>query len=138
MMENNGQKINIAFSEHVKLQLHNPSYFWSSKSVHAIIAPSSCAPMILGLPFLVHNNIVVDAPSRTVIDKNTGFNLLHPVAPPPPPAPKIKLKEFFHQLKEDCKLMVAKLNMVCNDVLHHTQYKFEMVKPVDQITTIHQ
>jgi len=35
--------------------------------------------MILGLPFLVHNDIVVDAAAHTVIDKKCGFNLLYPV-----------------------------------------------------------
>jgi hypothetical protein len=30
-----------------------------------------------------------------------------------PPAPKTKLKDFFRQLKEDRKVMVAELKMVC-------------------------
>ena len=81
-MEKNGQKVDIKFSEYVKIQLHDPSAFWISKSVRMIIAPGLCAPMILGLPFLVHNNIVVDASARTVIDKTCGFDLLNPVAPP--------------------------------------------------------
>jgi hypothetical protein len=72
--------------------------------------------MILGLPFLVHNDIVVDASARTVIDKKCNFNLLHPVAPPPPLSLKQKLREFFKELKEDHKLMVAELKMVCNDI----------------------
>jgi hypothetical protein len=58
------------------------------------------------------------------------------VSPPPPLPPKLKLKEFFHQLQEDCKLMVAELNMVCHGRLCHTQYKFENVKPVNLITPI--
>jgi len=32
--------------------------------------------------------------------------------------------------------MVAELKMVCNDCLHHTQYKFEEVKPVDVLVVI--
>ena len=32
--------------------------------------------------------------------------------------------------------MVAELKMVCNDCLHHTQYKFEEVKPVDVLAVI--
>ena len=32
--------------------------------------------------------------------------------------------------------MVAELKMVCNDHLHHTQYKFEEVKPVDVLAVI--
>ena len=137
-MEKNGQKVDIEFSEYVKIQLHNPSAFWTSKSVRAIIAPSLCTPMILGLPFLVHNNIVVDASARTIIDKTYGFDLLNPVAPPFKSPPKQKLRDFFKELQEDRKLMVAKLKMVCNDHLHHTQYKFEQVKPVDVLAVIRQ
>jgi len=114
-MENNGHKINILFSEYVKVTLHDPSSFWSSKSVCAIIAPGLCAPMILGLPFLAHNDIVVDAATETVIDKKCNFDLLQPVAPPPRTPPKQKLRDFFKELQEDCKLMVAELNMVCFD-----------------------
>jgi hypothetical protein len=92
--------------------------------------------MILGLPFLAHNNIVVDASARTAIDKNTNFDLLHPVPPSPPKPPKQKLKDFFKELQQDRKLMIAKLNMVCNDRLRHTQFKFEPVKPVDTVAAI--
>lgn len=90
-MENNGQKINIHFSKYVKIKLHDPSLYWSSKSVRTIIAPGLCAPMILGLPFLTHNDIIVDASTRTVIDKKCNFDLLHLVPPTPPPPPKQKL-----------------------------------------------
>ena len=34
--------------------------------------------------------------------------------------------------------MVTKLKMVCNDHLHHTQYKFEQVKPVNVLAVIRQ
>ena len=95
IMENNGQKVEVKFSEYVKLQLHDPSSYWSSKTAYVIIAPGLCSPMILGLPFLLHNDIVVDASARTVIDKKCGFDLLHPMAPMPPPPAKKKLKEFL-------------------------------------------
>ena len=135
-MEKNGQKVEIQFSEYMKLQLHDPDSYWTSKSVCAIIAPGLCAPMILGLPFLMHNDIVVDASARTVIDKKCNFDLLHPIPPVPPPPPKKKLHKFFKELQEDRKLMVAKLKMVCHDRLHHTQYKFETVKEVNPIAAI--
>jgi Reverse transcriptase (RNA-dependent DNA polymerase)/Aspartyl protease len=129
-MENNGQKVEVHFSEYVKLQLHDPSSLWSSKSVRAIIAPSLCAPMILGLPFLSHNNIVVDASARSAINKNSGFDLLNPVSHKVP-VPKKKLKEFFKELKEDRKLLVAELNMVCTERRCRIKHKFEPVKPFD-------
>jgi len=137
-MEKNGQKVEVKFSEYVKLQLHDPSLYWSSKTIRAIIAPGLCSPMILGLPFLAHNNIVVDASARTAIDKNCNFDLLHPVPPLPPKPPKQKLKDFFKELQQDRKLMVAELNMVCHDRLRHTQFKFESVKPVDPVAAIRQ
>jgi hypothetical protein len=135
-MEKNGKKVEIQFSEHVKLQLHDLDSYWTSKSVHAMIVPGLCAPMILGLPFLAHNNIVVDASARTAVDKKCNFDLLHPMPPVPPPPPKKKLREFFKELQEDRKLMVAKLKMVCHDRLHHMCYKFETVKEVNPIAAI--
>jgi hypothetical protein len=45
--------------------------------------------LILGLDFLVKNKIVVDAELRTVIVKETGFDLLHP---PDPTLKRIPLK----------------------------------------------
>ena len=97
-MENDGQKIEIQFSDYVKLQLHDPSALWSSKTVRAIVALGLCAPMILGLPFLEHNDIVVDASARTAIDKKSAFDLLNPVIPVKP-VPKQKLKDFFEDLR---------------------------------------
>ncbi|KIM83942.1 hypothetical protein PILCRDRAFT_69030, partial [Piloderma croceum F 1598] len=134
-IENNGQKVEISFSEYITLQLHDPSALWSSKSIRAIVAPGLCTPMILGLPFLSHNNIVVDASTRTAIDKKSGFNLLHPILPTPH-VPKKKLKEFFKDLQQDRKLMVAKLNMVCNEHKRRSMHKFEEAKPVDVISAV--
>ena len=134
-MENNGQKVKILFSEYVKLQLHDPSTLWSSKSIHTIVALGLCAPMILGLPFLSHNNIVVDASTCTAVDKKSSFNLLNPVAPVVP-VPKIKLKQFFKELKEGYELMVAKLNMVCHEIKQMKKHTFEEVKPIDMISAV--
>lgn len=135
-MEKNGQKVEIQFSEYMKLQLHDPDSYWTSKLVRTIIAPGLCAPMILGLPFLTHNDIVVDASACTVVDKKCYFDLLHPIPLVPPPPPKKGLCEFFQELQEDRKLMVAELKMVCHDRLHHTRYKFEIVTEVNPIAAI--
>ena len=85
-MPEEGKKHVVRLNEWVKLSLYDVSGSWTSKTVRAIIAPSLCAPVILGLPFLEHNNIVIDHAARTIIDKTCGFNLLHP---PPPPPPKV-------------------------------------------------
>src|ERR1700720_4163413 len=104
--------------------------------MHAVIAPSLCAHVVLGLPFLAHNKIVIDHDARTVIDKTTNFDLLNPKPVPPPPAPKKKLKDFFHNLQEDRKLMVAELKMVCHEQKLKLKHQFKELKPVDIIAAI--
>ena len=64
--------------------------------------------MILGLPFLKHNDIVVDASACTAIDKKSAFDLLNPVIPVKP-VPKQKLKDFFKDHWANWKLMVMEL-----------------------------
>lgn len=87
-MQTGKEKVKIVLYDWVKLKLHDPSLFWSTKSVQAIVAPGLCAPVILGFPFLAHNNIVIDHAMHTAIDKVTGFDLLHPL---PPPALKLPM-----------------------------------------------
>ena len=58
--------------------------------------------------------------------------------PPVTPPPKQKLREFFKDLQEDRKLMVAELNLVCHNCLRHTQYRFESIKPVNVVAAIRQ
>jgi hypothetical protein len=101
------------------------------RSLYALLLhPASVPPMILGLPFLSHNNIVVDASARSAINKNSSFDLLNPVLHKIP-VPKKKLKEFFKELKQDRKLLVAELNMVCTERRCRIKHKFEPVKPFD-------
>lgn len=40
-------------SEYVKLSVTSVDNAWTSKTVHALIAPGLCMPVILGLPFLI-------------------------------------------------------------------------------------
>ncbi len=70
-------------TEWVKLKPHDISAAWSSRTVCAIIAPSLCSDIILGLPFLAANQIVIDHHTRTVIAKQANFDLLHPTLPVP-------------------------------------------------------
>ena len=51
----------------------------------------------------------------------------------------IWMRKSMHYLETiHSKLMVAKLKMVHNDHLHHMQYKFEQVKPVNVLAVIRQ
>jgi hypothetical protein len=135
-MENNGQKVEVKFSKYVKLQLHDPSSYWSLKTAHAIVAPGLCSPMILRLPFLLHNNIVVDASTHTCYCKKMRFQFVTSCCPCTTPSHKKKLRMFFKELQEDQKLMVTKLNMGCHDRLQGMQYQFEKVNPVDPIAVV--
>ena len=65
---NNEQKPRTELHEYVKLSLTSLDAVWTSKSVKALIAPGLCMPIILGLPFLIHNTVVTDhAAQRTPV-----------------------------------------------------------------------
>ena len=66
----------------------------------------------------------------------TGFDLMNPCPPPLPKLPKVRLKDFFHQLQEDWKLMVAKLKMVCARHWIDNMYKEEKLSPPDIVGAI--
>ena len=123
-------------SEWVKLKLYDPSGAWKSRTVRAIITPSLCVPVILGGLFLAHNNNVVDHAACTAIDKHSGFNLLNLISPPAPSTPKKKLKEFFQELQDNQKLMVAELKMICAEHKCRLKNQFEILKPIDLVAAV--
>jgi hypothetical protein len=137
-MSPGSDKVEIELTEWVKLKLHDPSSFYSAWTVHAIIAPALCVPVLLGLPFLVHNHIVIDHKAHTVIDKKSNFDLLNPTPPPAPKPPKRKLKDLFKEVQQDRKLLAAELKWVCADRLNHIAHKFGKVKPVNVVASIRQ
>ena len=71
-----GKKTISVFHDYVHLQLASGNNEWTSKTVCALIAPGLCSNILLGLPFLVRNNIVIDHAACTAVDKISGFNLL--------------------------------------------------------------
>ena len=70
---NNNPEAIKEFSDYVFLSLSSLNNAWSSKVVRALIAPGLCRNILLGLPFLVHNKIVIDHEARTAVDKSCGF-----------------------------------------------------------------
>ena len=80
-MQPDGPKF-LKFTHFVKLKLYDSSGTYVTKTVHAVISPTLCVLVLLGLPFLKHNNIVIDVDCHTAIDKKSNFNLLHPSSPP--------------------------------------------------------
>ena len=112
-MESDGQKSQIVLREYVKLKLYDPLNYWRSRTVWAIITPTLCAPVILGLPFLVYNHIVIDHTDRTVINQISGFDLLNPKPLVTPLPPKHKLKDLFTKVMATRKLVSAELRLAC-------------------------
>ncbi|KIK49975.1 hypothetical protein GYMLUDRAFT_65464 [Collybiopsis luxurians FD-317 M1] len=133
-----------SITQFVKIILHDPSNAWFSRTVQALIVPTLCAPMILGLPFLTHNNLIVDYASHSVIHKPLGFDLLHPSDTLPVP-PEIKLsphqkcaiikKEIKHQFQQK-KEVIKELECVFH---HCPQLRRcpEPVKRIDAVAAVH-
>lgn len=57
----------------------SPCSKWRSKPLKALVVPSLCTPLLLGGPFLVANEMVLDHASRTCISKGSQFDILNPV-----------------------------------------------------------
>ena len=112
---NNGQNTHSELYKYVKLSVTSLDSTWTSKTVRALIAPGLCMPMILGLPFLIHNTIVIDHAARSCVDKSTNYNLLNPSPILPPPPRKPCLHKQIKETKADKKIVLAELLLVCND-----------------------
>lgn len=105
---------NTLLTHWVKLKLHNRNDLYSTRTVRALVAPKLCHPVILGLPFLLHNSIVVDTRNNTIIGNNEKFDLLHPVSPAVTLLkPKTKIWETIAKVKIFHKKMIAELQLVC-------------------------
>jgi hypothetical protein len=102
----------VSLTHWVKLKLHDRNNLYSARTVRAIVAPSLCHSIILGLPFLSHNQIIVNAHDQTAIDMNCMFDLLHPV-PPVMHKPKMKLHDIFAKVTANHKLLVKELKEFC-------------------------
>ena len=98
----------ILLSHWVKLKLHDPNNWYSACTVCALVASSLCHPIILGLPFLHHNNITVNIREGMTVN----FDLLHPVAPPVH-KPIQKLWDVIADNVANRKLLLNELNEMC-------------------------
>jgi len=93
------------FATHwIKLSLSSVDMTYVSRTVRCLVAPDSLAyPLILGLPFLSHNRLVIDPSLRSVIDKDSGYDLLASLCetrqcPLPYCLPKVKCITTCQQL----------------------------------------
>ena len=72
----------VLLSDCVSLSLSTLDNSWTLKPVTAVIAPGLCTNILLGLPFLIHNRIVVDHESPSTFVKDTSIDLLNFVPTP--------------------------------------------------------
>ena len=112
-IEDGKKKKKMKLYHYVKFAVTSVDNVWTSKVIHAIVAPGLCMPVILGLLFLIDNNIVTDHAQRSCIDKMTGYNILNPAPVKPPPPPRKRLKEQIKDAKATKKLVLAELEEVC-------------------------
>ncbi|KAF8226263.1 hypothetical protein L208DRAFT_1302578, partial [Tricholoma matsutake] len=105
----------ICLTEWVKLKLHDQNNVYSTHTVQALVAPSLCHLIILGLPFMHHNDITVNIQNGSALDNYALFDLLHPT-PPTLPVPKLKLKETIAINVENHKCLMDELHTVCTHI----------------------
>jgi hypothetical protein len=65
-------------TEYVQLRFSLRLFAWTSRFVHCLLVDELCAPIILSMPFLSHNDLIISFSSRKCVDSRTGFNLLNP------------------------------------------------------------
>jgi hypothetical protein len=135
-MSKNGEKFRIELTEYVKLQLFDPSCVWRARTVRAIVASGLCAPVILGLPFLERNKIVIDHEQRTAINKDSGFDLIHPGGPRQPQPVLQSWSARRLQTKRDHKKMLTELNHTCKQRKIKVDHEAEEVREVDVVAAI--
>ena len=133
---NNDQNSRSQLHDYIKLSLVSLDAVWTSKTVKALITPGLCMPIILGLPFLIHNTIITDHASCTCIDKCSQYDLLNPLLVSPPPPPKPHLKEQLKETKADKNLMLAELMLVTNNRLKNHKFRPEIVDKIDVVGAI--
>jgi hypothetical protein len=111
-IKNGKEKQKCILKEFVILGITSIDQQWSSKHIRAIITPNLCMPLILGIPFLSHNNIVTDHALRSCVNKENSYNLINlKIALPLPPKTlpmtkreesKKNRKDYLKKLKEVC------------------------------------
>ena len=99
---------------YVKFSVTSLDNVWTSKTIHAIIAPGLCMPVVLGLPFLIHNDIVTDHMEHSCIDKKTGYNFLNPKPVIPPPPLRKRAIDQIKFTKSMKKAVLTELKGVCH------------------------
>ena len=128
----------VFLDHYVTLSLSSQNLRWTFRTFRAIIAPNLCSPIILGLPFFVRNEILLDPSLNTAIHKQTGFDLLNedtlPLPPPPRPHHLLRRKQF----KDQWKACLTELKQVCDARQRQLEASkaFEQIAPINYIASI--
>ena len=129
----------LEFHDFVKLKLYDSSGVYVAKTVHAVISPTLCAPVLLGLPFLKHNNIIIDVDCCTAIDKLKNFDLLHPSVPPTKTTIKPKSKfnyEAHKAILDHCAALVAEMKNIFSTKRMENYYRTQRLQPLDTVGAV--
>lgn len=107
---------------------------YKSRTVHAIIAPNLCTPLLLGGPFLAHNKIVIDHELRTVIAKDDNYDLLNPpAAKPTRPTSIVPNQLQVYGFKQD---VVSELKQILPKYKAIIDNECEPVKGIDVVAAV--
>jgi hypothetical protein len=121
--------------EYVKIAPFTPDFSYVSRTIRAIVMPGLCVPLLLGLPFLVMNNIVANFTACTAIDRECNFDLLNP---PLRIFPKMfaELAMSITDVKKEKKTMLTELKLVCEKCMKNGKCTEEFVKPLDVMALV--
>ena len=125
----------ICLTEWVKLKLYNWNNLYATHTVWALITPSLCHPIILGLPFMHHNDITINVQHGSAIDNNHSFNLLNPTSRPVP-IPKCTLKDSIAINIENHKHFMHELQTTCACIRPLVEARCEKLSKPNFITAI--
>jgi len=135
-IEDGKKKKKMTLYYYVKFSVTSLDNVWTSKTIHAIIAPGLCMPVVLGLPFLIHNDIVTDHAEHSCIDKKTGYNFLNPKPVIPPPPPRKRAIDQIKFTKSAKKAALTELKEICRQRVKDRKLTFEPVNDVDVVAAI--
>ncbi len=125
-----------SLTDFVYVQLHDINNLFSACRTCALITPGLCTDIILGLPFLSHNDITISSARRSAIHEPSGFDLLHPVLPPLPPPRKRALKDGLLDTCRNIVALCAELKSHCTSFRNLVDARCEPVKPFDVVAAV--
>jgi hypothetical protein len=134
-MKNTPEKQILELTEWAKLSLYDPVSGWQAKTVQAMIAPGLCSPIILGLPFLSHNELVTNHAAWTIIHRPSGIDLMNPKRPEKP-AQRPRLRERLQTVRTAREGVIKELKARFKDDGDARESRNEKVKTVDVIGAI--